>query len=107
MRFEKYIFVCTNERPEGHARCSCGRQGSLEILAEFKRLIKARRLPLKIRVNKTGCMELCEIGPSILVHPDNIWYQKVAVTDVEEIIDAHIIGGKPVKRLLADFSAWK
>lgn len=106
MRFEKYIFICINERPEGHPRGSCAGRGSLEVLEEFKRVVKERKLRLKIRVNRAGCMELCEIGPSVMVHPDNIWYQKVTVSDVEEIIDAHIIGGNPVERLLADFSVY-
>ena len=104
MRFEKYIFVCINERPDDHPRGSCAARGSLEVLAELKRLVKEHKLRLKIRVNKAGCMELCEIGPSIMVHPDNVWYQKVEVSDVAEIIESHIIGGVPVERLKADFS---
>lgn len=51
-------------------------------------------------------MELCEIGPSIMVHPDNVWYQKVTLADVDDIIEQHIVGGKPVERLLADFSVY-
>ena len=106
MRVEKYIFVCINERPDDHPRGSCSARGSQEVLAELKRLVKEHKLRTRIRVNKAGCMELCEIGPSIMVHPDNVWYQKVQVEDVAEIIESHIIGGEPVERLKADFSVY-
>lgn len=78
----------------------------MEVLAEFKRIVQEKRLKLKIRVNKAGCMELCEIGPSVMVAPDNVWYMKVQPEDVAEIVESHIIGGKPVERLLADFSVY-
>lgn len=107
MRFDKYIFVCTNERDAAHPRGSCAHGGSLEVLEELKKLVAEHGLRTKIRVNKAGCMELCEIGPSIMVHPDNVWYQKVKVEDVRDIIEQHIIGGTPVERLKADFSFYK
>lgn len=107
MRFERYIFICNNDRAPDHPRSSCGHGGGHELIAEFKRLVREHRLQLEIRVNKTGCMELCEIGPTIMVHPDNVWYQKVQLEDVQEIFTKHILGGEPVERLIADFSYWK
>lgn len=106
MRFDRYIFVCINERPAEHPRGSCGTSGSLEVLEELKRVVAEHGLKTKIRVNKAGCMELCEIGPSVMVHPDNVWYQKVKVEDVREIVESHIVGGVPVERLKADFSVF-
>ena len=107
MRFEKYIFVCINERAEDHPRGSCAHGGSLELLDALKTLVKEHKLRTKIRVNRAGCMELCEIGPSVMVHPDNVWYQRVQPSDARAIIEEHIIGGKPVERLLADFSQYQ
>lgn len=106
MRFSKYIFICTNERAEGHPRGSCGTRGSLEILEAFKQEVKELGLQAEVRVNKSGCMECCEIGPAILVHPDNVWYQHVALEDVKEIVSSHIRDGKPVERLKANFSRY-
>lgn len=106
MRFDQYIFVCINERAEEHPRGCCSARGSLELVAELKRLVKEHNLRLKVRVNKAGCMELCEIGPSVMVHPDNVWYMKVQAEDAKAIIEEHIIGGKPVERLLADLSVY-
>jgi (2Fe-2S) ferredoxin len=36
----------------------------------------------------------------VVVYPEGIWYGQVGVKDVEEIVDQHIVGGKPVERLL-------
>jgi (2Fe-2S) ferredoxin len=107
MRFDRYIFVCINERPAGHPRGSCLTNGSMEVLEELKAVIAEHGLKTKIRINKAGCMEVCEIGPSLMVHPDNVWYQKVKVEDVREIVESHIVGGVPVERLKADFSFYK
>jgi (2Fe-2S) ferredoxin len=107
MRFDRYLFICINERPKGHPRGSCGTSGSLELLEAFKAAVAARGLKTKIRVNKAGCMEVCELGPSVMVHPDNVWYQKVRIEDVEAIVEEHLIGGVPVERLKTDFGFYK
>lgn len=107
MRFDRYIFICINERAPEHPRGSCAHGGSLELVEEFKRVVAEHGLKTKIRVNKAGCMEMCELGPSVMVHPDNVWYQKVQLTDVREIVEAHIVGNQPVERLKADFGFYK
>ncbi len=107
MRFDRYIFVCLNERVAGHPRGSCVEHGANEIFDELKRLVKEKKLHLDVRVNRAGCMELCELGASIMVHPDNVWYQKLKMEDVAEIVESHLINGIPVERLKADFSYYK
>lgn len=106
MRFDRYVFICMNQRPEGHLRGSCASSGSLEIHAEFKKLIQEHKLRTKVRANKAGCLECCEIGPAVMVHPDNVWYQKVSLEDVREIVESHLLNDQPVERLLADFSVY-
>ncbi len=53
-----------------------------------------------MRANKAGCLEQCEVGPTVVVYPDAVWYGGVTPADVDEIIDSHIIGGRPVERLI-------
>ena len=50
--------------------------------------------------SKAGCLDQCEKGPTVVVYPDAIWYGGVTESDVAEIVEAHIIGGRPVTRLL-------
>jgi len=53
-----------------------------------------------VRANKAGCLDQCEVGPTVVVYPEAVWYSHVTPADVDEIIDSHIIGGKPVQRLI-------
>jgi (2Fe-2S) ferredoxin len=34
-----------------------------------------------------------------MVYPDGVWYAQVRATDVPEIVEEHILKGRPVERL--------
>ncbi len=46
-----------------------------------------------------GCLDQCELGPTVVVYPEAVWYGSVKPEDVDEIIESHIVGGQPVARL--------
>lgn len=71
-----------------------------EILDTFHTLIEEHGLSEKVQLVKTGCFGLCAQGPIVIVYPGQVFYSKVGVDDVKEIIEEHIIGGNPVERLL-------
>jgi (2Fe-2S) ferredoxin len=102
MLYTKHVFICTNQRPAG-ARPSCGESHGLELVAAFKKLIKDRGLNTEIRAQKAGCLEACEAGPSIVIYPDGVFYSRVQLSDVEEIVIEHLENNKPVKRLVMNF----
>jgi (2Fe-2S) ferredoxin len=52
-----------------------------------------------VRANKSGCLDQCELGPTVVVYPEAVWYGHVQPEDVDEIIDSHIVNGQPVERL--------
>ncbi len=106
MKYKKHIFICTNQRPDG-ARICCGETQGLELVKEFKKLIKDHNLKIEMRAQKTGCMDICECGPNVVVYPDGIFYGKVQLQDVEEIVTEHLINNRPVTRLVLDFSDTK
>jgi len=98
-RFEKHIFICENKRPEGHPRGCCAEKNSPEIKDLFKKRIKELGLNATVRANSAGCLDACEHGITVVVYPEQIWYGKVTVDDVEEIIQEHILKNTPVVRL--------
>lgn len=98
--FDKHIFICTNNRPAEHPRGSCAARGGEELVAGFKQALRAEGLHTQVRANKAGCLDTCECGPSVVVYPDGVWYQKVTPEDVAEIVEKHIKGGSPVERLI-------
>lgn len=99
MIYKKHIFICTNQRPEGAAKPSCGEAHGLELISEFKKLIKEKGLAVEIRTQKTGCLDLCDFGPALVVYPEGVFYQHVQISDVAEIVDEHLVAGRIVKRL--------
>ena len=101
--FERHIFVCTNKRPEGHPKGDCSSKGSEDIRALFKEELEKRGLKGRMRANAAGCLDTCSFGVSVVIYPDGVWYGKVTKDDVTEIIESHLIGGKPVERLLMPF----
>jgi (2Fe-2S) ferredoxin len=97
--YDRHIFICTNQRPANAPRPSCGEEHGIALVIAFKKAIKDKELDMPIRAQKTGCFDLCESGPMVAVYPDAIFYKNVQLEDVQEIVDEHIAGGKPVERL--------
>jgi (2Fe-2S) ferredoxin len=99
--YQRHIFFCTNDRGAESDRPSCNRCGSAGYRDYVKQRIKQMDLagPGKIRVNSAACLDRCEEGPVCVVYPEAIWYTYVDETDLDEIIDAHLVNGTPVKRL--------
>lgn len=97
--YQKHVFFCTNQRPNGES--CCADFGASEVHSYAKNRIKELGLAGegKVRTNKAGCLDRCELGPVLVVYPDAVWYQYVDKEDVEEIIQRHIIGGEVVERL--------
>ena len=97
--FEKHIFVCTNQRPEGHPRGCCDPAATGELQRVFKAQLAKAGVQATVRANKSGCLDHCEHGPTVVVYPEAVWYGKVTAADVPEIVDSHILGNRPVERL--------
>ena len=98
-RFDKHIFICENVRPEGDPRGCCSDKGSKELRQLFKKRLKELGLSTKVRANAAGCLDACEFGATVVIYPDQTWYGGVKESDVEEIVNQHIINGKVVERL--------
>lgn len=82
--YVKVILVCGNEREPG--RPACGSRGALDLLERLKAYVKAHDLKARVRVTRSGCLDLCERGPNLVVFPDNRWYTAVSAADLDEFI---------------------
>src|SRR4051794_38815251 len=100
--YEKHVFVCTNERPPDDPKGSCANKGSEAIRERFKVLVAQKGLKGRVRANAAGCLDFCAQGCTVVVYPEAVWYGRVKLEDVDEIVEKHIVGGEPVARLRID-----
>lgn len=98
--YRHHVFFCLNQRDDGRACCAA--RGAAELQEYAKARIKALGLAGegRIRINKAGCLDRCELGPCVVVYPEGTWYTYVDRHDIDEIIDSHLVGGRPVARLM-------
>jgi (2Fe-2S) ferredoxin len=97
-RFEHHLFICENVRPPVNPRGCCSAKGSPQVRAKFKELIEQRGWKGLVRANSAGCLDQCANGVTVVVYPEQIWYGRVTVDDVAEILDA-LAQGRVVERL--------
>lgn len=101
-RFRQHFFVCTNTRPP-FAKESCGPQNGNQILFLLQEAVEKRGLLDEVKITGCSCLGPCEQGPVVVAYPEAIWYRQVAIDDIAEIVETHIIQGKPVNRLVYDW----
>ncbi|MBL8670617.1 MAG: (2Fe-2S) ferredoxin domain-containing protein [Alphaproteobacteria bacterium] len=97
--FRLHVFSCTNQRPPGAPKPSCGHQGAETLRNYLKQKAKERGLA-DIRVNAAGCLDRCELGPCMVIYPEGVWYAYKTQSDIDEILDTHLAKGGRVARLL-------
>jgi len=74
-----------------------GARKVVEVLGEE---IKTQNLADKVEVKRTGCLGFCELGPMLIIYPEEISYFKVKPEDAPEIVSKTIIKKEVVERLL-------
>jgi (2Fe-2S) ferredoxin len=99
-KFERHLFICCNQRPPENPRGCCDPTGLAQLQLAFKQKLAALGFKNRVRANKSGCLDQCEHGPTVVVYPEQVWYGHVTAADVDEIVESHIVGGKPVERLI-------
>ncbi|MHA1538753.1 MAG: (2Fe-2S) ferredoxin domain-containing protein [Alphaproteobacteria bacterium] len=96
--FAQHVFCCTNVRPDGHKRGCCAGGNSLELREHMK--TRARELGIgRLRINASGCLDRCEIGPVMVIYPEGVWYSYATKADIDDILQTHIVEGGRVGRL--------
>ncbi len=95
--YERHVFVCT--RGEW---CPSVDGDGLGVQAALKAAVRASDLARRVRINHSGCFSQCGNGPMAVVYPDGVWYAALTPADAAEIVQSHLVDGKPVERLRFD-----
>lgn len=97
--YRAHVFCCTNERPPGHPRGCCLDKGAVELRDYMKSRAKALALE-GVRINAAGCLDRCELGPTMVIYPEGVWYTYHTKEDIDEILETHVKQGGRVARLM-------
>ncbi len=97
--YDVHVFCCVNERPPKHRRGCCSGKGSRQLCDYMCRRAMALGLD-RIRINHAGCLNRCELGPTMVIYPEGVWYTYQDEADIDEILRKHVKGGVLIDRLL-------
>jgi len=78
----------------------CTSSGSMKIGDALEQKIAEKGLEGEVQVVRTGCFGLCALGPVMIVYPEGTFYSRVELSDVDEIVEEHLLKGRPVERLV-------
>ncbi|MCD6116376.1 4Fe-4S binding protein [bacterium] len=91
-RYKGMVMVCNGT--------GCVSAGGFKIKDKLEEVIKAKGLDKDYLVVGTGCNGFCAMGPICVIQPEGTFYQKIKEEDVEELVESHLVKGKPLERLL-------
>lgn len=97
--YQRHVFCCVNERPAGHKRGCCKEKDAVRLRNYLKARVKELGLA-GVRVNAAGCLDRCELGPTMVIYPEGVWYSCRTPEDVDEILRVHLVDGGRVARLM-------
>lgn len=102
MKYKKHVFICTNDK-EGGKKC-CGSENGMKLVMGLKDAVKELGIPpLEMRIQRSGCLDVCSKGPAMVVYPEGVFYGNVTENDLKEIAESHLKNDKIVDRLKLDF----
>ncbi len=64
-------------------------KGGDELLAAFEEEVDRRGMPSSA-VLRSACTRRHEDGPVVFIYPDDVWYTRVRLEDVPEIVERHL-----------------
>ncbi|MGD0111220.1 MAG: NADH-quinone oxidoreductase subunit NuoF [Armatimonadota bacterium] len=90
--YRSHVIVC--------AGAGCVSSGCRAVSDALQAELVRQGLDQEIKVVQTGCVGSCDLGPVVIVYPEGVFYQRLKAEDVPEIVESHLLKGRPAERLL-------
>ncbi len=90
--YEKHLMIC--------GATGCLSSGSAKVQQALEEELANRGLKEKFRLVMSGCPGFCEVGPILVVYPDEVFYCRLTPEDIPELVEKHLLGGEIIERLL-------
>ena len=84
------VFICMT---------GCRALGAEEVYGEFKKQLDEQGSNDKVEIVETGCQGLCARAPVMTIDPPGIFYGRVTVDIVPDVISNTILKGEVIKKL--------
>lgn len=75
---QKHVLVCTASH--------CAQKGSNDLIGRLRLEIVRKKLDAEILINNCGTIDLCDIGPNVVIYPDNVILSGVTAKDVPALV---------------------
>ncbi|HEY5653686.1 MAG TPA: (2Fe-2S) ferredoxin domain-containing protein [Pontiella sp.] len=82
--YKAHLFICQKSRDK--KRKSCGDINDPKLKDILKDEVKNRGWKPQVRISDSSCLGLCEFGPNIMIHPQQIWLSDVSRDDIPDIL---------------------
>ncbi len=90
--YEKHLMIC--------GATGCLSSGSQKVADTLVEELEKRGIKDKYRLVMGGCPGFCEVGPIIVIYPDEVFYCRLEPKDMVDLVEKHLVGGEIVERLL-------
>lgn len=106
-KLKHHVLVCAKDRPWNVPGGACHQREGQKVYDNLVDLVAKAKLSDKIMITPMSCVGLCNLGPIVIIYPDNIWYMKVCpYHGVNKIFEEHLLGGNVVVDMLLPDYVW-
>jgi (2Fe-2S) ferredoxin len=93
-QYSRHIFICAGPK-------CCQEEVGIASWQHLKdRCQELKERGITVYRSKVGCLRICQAGPTGLVYPEGTWYKDLSIANLDEVIESHLVEGKPVDRLI-------
>jgi len=78
----------------------CNGLDNRQVIEAFQKETVKQVLKGTVNIRETGCLGLCEKGPTVIIYPEGICYVEVKPEDVPEIVSQTVVDKKVIERLV-------